>query len=297
MYLIDASKTSYILNSLASVLNQHSITFDVHYWGINPHHLHNPLHKHSFFEICYVVEGQGIYQDDGIEFALETGTLFCSRPEIWHQIRSRNEMYLVYVAFDVIPIHSGSEMLERFNKLYRTNQFLISNSQNSSSALLWSALLKHFETPEYINKEIIVSIAQALLLSFYSAFTEHTEKTFQLPKDKASLYLLNQAKAFIRDNLEQPLNLDDLANYLHISGRHLSRLFTAEIGHSYVAYVKSERIRSAANLLKYTNEPIKNISEKVGFNSVHYFTKAFSTIMGIPPGAYRNNHTTESPPL
>jgi AraC-like DNA-binding protein/mannose-6-phosphate isomerase-like protein (cupin superfamily) len=291
MFPIDHSKAQYILNSFASVLNQHSITFNVHYWGIDPHHLRNPLHKHSFYEICYVIEGQGIYRDDGSQFPLDKGTLFCSRPEIWHQISSPEEMNLIYVAFEVDPEHSNKEMLERFNTLYRTNHFFLPHSENSVTALLWTALIKQFESPDFLVKENIVSIAQSLLLSFYTTFSEHDEKSIHLPRGKAAVYLLNQAKAFIRDNLTQPLHLDTLANYLHISGRHLSRLFTDEAGENYVTFVQSERIRSAANLLKYTNDPIKDIAEKVGFNSVHYFTKAFSSKTGLPPGEYRKKHS------
>jgi AraC-like DNA-binding protein len=290
MFQIDLSKAMHILNSYAGVLQQNSITFNIHYWGIDPFHLKNPLHKHSFFEICYVMEGQGIYIDAGIQFPLEKGTLFCSRPEIWHQIHSPSKMYLVFVAFEVDPAQSAPEMLERFNTLYRTNQFIIHNCENSATVLIWTALLKQFESPDLLIKENIASIAQALLLSFYTAFTEHNEKAILLPRGKSSVSLLNQAKAFIRDNLSQPLHLGTIANYLHVSGRHLSRLFTDETGQSYVVFVQAERIRSAANLLKYTTDPIKDISEKVGFNSVHYFTKAFSVRMGIPPGEYRNMH-------
>jgi AraC-like DNA-binding protein/mannose-6-phosphate isomerase-like protein (cupin superfamily) len=293
MFLIDPSKALNILNNYAYVIQQQSITFNVHYWGIDPFHLKNPLHKHSFFEICYVIEGAGIYIDEGIQFPLEKGTLFCSRPEIWHQIHSQTEMFLVYVAFEVDPANTSSEMSERFNTLYRTNCFIIHNSENSATALLWRALIQQFLTPELIIKENIISIAQSLLLSFYTTFTEHNEQTIQLPKGKSSVHLLNQAKAFIRDNLSQPLHLDIVADYLHVSGRHLSRLFTEETGQNYVTFVQSERIRSAANLLTLTNDPIKDISEKVGFNSVHYFTKTFSSIMRMPPAMYRSKHDSQ----
>ena len=31
--------------------------FTVHYWGVNSRHFSNAPHKHSFFEICYVLHG------------------------------------------------------------------------------------------------------------------------------------------------------------------------------------------------------------------------------------------------
>lgn len=101
---------------------------------------------------------------------------------------------------------------------------------------------------------------------------------------------LYQAKLFIRDNLSEPLKLEDVANYLHISSRHLSRIFSTELCESFSNYIRKERVKEAACLLEMTNIPIKEIADVAGFGSVHYFTRVFTTMMNVSPAKYRNDY-------
>jgi len=99
--------------------------------------------------------------------------------------------------------------------------------------------------------------------------------------------LLYQAKLYIRDNLSVPIHSKELANYLHISERHLSRLFARETGASLSDYVRKERVRKAETLLKTSILSIQEIAEETGFSSVHYFTRLFKQATGLSPGQYR----------
>lgn len=102
-----------------------------------------------------------------------------------------------------------------------------------------------------------------------------------------------QAKLFIRDNLSSQFRLVDLANHLHISGRHLSRVFHQELGKSFTDYLRQERIQRAALLLTTTNESIKQVAEETGFINVYYFTKVFTAEMKTPPGKFRKQLADE----
>ncbi|MNR24953.1 Multiple antibiotic resistance protein MarA [compost metagenome] len=98
---------------------------------------------------------------------------------------------------------------------------------------------------------------------------------------------MKRAKLYIRDNLAQALQLKDVANYLNVSERHLSRLFSEGIHESFTNYIRGERIRQAAHLLLSSDLPIKEIAEMTGFSSVHYFTRTFLLEKKIPPGRFR----------
>jgi len=78
-----------------------------------------------------------------------------------------------------------------------------------------------------------------------------------------------------------------VAEHLHISHRHLSRLFTKHLDVTFTQYIRSEKINKAAILLATTDLPIKRVSQKVGFDTVHYFSSVFKKIMDIPPGEFR----------
>jgi AraC family transcriptional regulator of arabinose operon len=88
--------------------------------------------------------------------------------------------------------------------------------------------------------------------------------------------LVELAKRFVRDNLSLPLKLKDVAIYLHVSDRHLSRMFRKHSGETFGQCLCRERLQLAESMLKTTVFAIKQIA---GFQSVHYFTRCFGGIL------------------
>lgn len=266
-------------------LRSNEASFYVHYWGATRHHYDNPLHKHSFFEMCYVVDGEGTYKDNGIEYPLGSGSIFCSRPDIWHQIQSKTGLYLFFVAFELDESESTEETKQQFHRLKHKERFLIHEAHGTPSALIWRALISQ-ASQKLSLQDALSHLSHALLWSFIPLFKAQIEaKQKHLPQTSTTLY---QAKLFIRDNFSQPLRLEDVADYLHISARHLSRLFSIETGETFSKYVQKKRVRQASNLLTTTDLPIKHIAEETGFSSVHYFTRVFTNKTGKSPAQFRN---------
>jgi AraC-like DNA-binding protein len=253
-----------------------------------------------------VVSGTGRYLDDGAWFTLEPGTLFLSRPGIWHQIKSEQGMYLLYVSFEPLAGRCDPAALQQYQTMHTTERFFLQTAEQTSSVLLWHALMRQLEAPHRLSKEALSPLAHALLVSFYGTFREPDADLYDIPLPKADDRLLKRARIFIKDNLSQPLPLDSIARYFNVSGRHLSRMFADKLGVNYVNYVQQERIRHASELLAYTGLPIQAIADKTGFNSVHYFTRVFAKETGLPPGEYRSSlneaasndpHSGKRPPL
>ncbi len=281
------------LNQTVLRLKGDEASFIIHYWGVVPAHYDNPVHKHSFFEVCYVIEGSGSYADSGMIHKLEPGMLFCSRPEIWHQIRSESGMFLIYVAFDFIETESGLRAAAEFRDMLQAFNYMTSAGTEEPVIMVWKALLHQAGQQMIGLTDAVNALGYALLCSFPQVFNAKKQGDSDKGRERyswaASSRALYKAKLFIQDNLSQPLHLDDVADSLHVSRRHLSRLFSTETGQTYIQYVKQERIRQSIYLLKTTNHPIKEIAELTGFTSVHYFTNVFTAEMGMSPGQYRSD--------
>ncbi|MFC5404044.1 AraC family transcriptional regulator [Cohnella soli] len=288
MELEEAARCWAYLNTVALKLENESACFKVHYWGIDTCHLDNLVHRHSFFEICYVLDGEGTYWEPDSHFALAKGTMFMTRPGVTHQIRSESGMYLLFIAFELDEHRSEESIVQSFARLSRSERFIIDRADNSPAALTWLALFAYLAAPDSMAEPYVRSVALSLLLSFYPTFKSDQTETDYLPiKYKASVHTLNRAIRFLRDNLSQPLTLTEIADYLHISSRHLSRLFRQELGMSFIDYVLQEKLQRSAYHLKNSSLSIQEIAELSGFNSVHYFTRLFTRKMGISPGRYR----------
>lgn len=277
------------LNQYVHRLSHNGASFHIHYWGAMPKHYNNIFHKHSFFEICYVIDGEGYYLESGKMNSLHANTMFLSRPDVLHQIESEKGLFILYVAFELIESESNEEWIKIMEKAKQCSEVMIHVKEETIATLLWKSLLQQATKTDYVFfEETLSSLGSSLIQSLLEMFTSfpHNETQENLPDPYSSL--LNEVKLHIRDNLFGPLKLSDVANHFHISGRHLSRMFVQELGVSFSDVVQNERIQRAATLLKTTNLSIKDVAQESGFSTVHYFTSVFTSIMGQTPGRFRD---------
>ncbi len=275
-----------ILNDYAANLSGSELSFYVHYWGGEKKLYTNHVHKHSFFEICYVIDGEGTYEEGLLRMPIGPGTLFMSRPHLKHQIISEEGLYILFIAFELIPSESSKDGVAAFQYLEKSRTFFIPQAENSTPVLMWFALLRQVSSSRRFFDDGVLALACALVTSFDNAFSDEHGAVRASTVQPSSSTLVHRAKLYIRDNLSQELKLSSVADYLHVSSRHLSRLFGEDLGQSYSTYVRKERIRQAVSLLTTTEWSIKRIAEETGFDTVHYFTTVFKAEMGEPPGQF-----------
>jgi len=76
-----------------------------------------------------------------------------------------------------------------------------------------------------------------------------------------------------------------LAARVHVSTRHLARLFRAELGTTPARYVESVRVDAAVRLL-HDGHSVTAIAQRVGMGSPETLRRAFVNRMGVPPAVY-----------
>jgi AraC-like DNA-binding protein/mannose-6-phosphate isomerase-like protein (cupin superfamily) len=291
----DYKKMSRILNETAVDLRGDDISFKVQYWGAVPVHLDNHLHRHSFFEVCYVLSGEGIYLESDEEYSLGPGTMFCSRPGKWHQIKSEAGIELYYVAFEVDRARSSEDTVNRYLQMMKVNKVVVPLVDETITAQTWRMLFTLCTQNRTMIKELILSYSFALLVSFCSEFAEVVESEDLPEHQQISSYYLQRANLFIEDNLSSSLSLSQLSAYLNISERHLSRLFAEKVGQTLSHYVQERRVRKSMELLLEKDWTISRIAQETGFESIHYFTRVFTRKLGVAPGKFRKSQLSEIP--
>lgn len=274
------------LNLHASVLKGQEATFRVHEWSANPKHMQNAAHNSYCYRMSYVVDGQGYYFERNISSPLFKGTIFCSRPGHWRKIQSHHGMSILSVIFEIVHHESSETYIRKFNNLNR--QCIRTNADNTLTGNIWMSLWTQVEQLQsQMNPKVTASLAYSLIASIPQLFDEMGSEPVHVDKTNNPSLLFQKVCSFINSNLAQPLKLQDVARALYISGRHLSRLFTEEIGQTFTEYIRIQRIKQATRLLIETTMTIEQISQETGFSSAFYFSKVFTTEMGMPPGKFR----------
>ncbi len=103
------------------------------------------------------------------------------------------------------------------------------------------------------------------------------------------LQIMMYAREYIKENFQTNITLEKIASELNISTYYLSRIFSSENSFTLSSYLTSVRMENAAKLLVNPGLNISDVSQKVGFNDPHYFSKIFKIHYRISPKTFRSN--------
>lgn len=99
--------------------------------------------------------------------------------------------------------------------------------------------------------------------------------------------------SYIRNHINAPLSLDDVAASIGRSVSYTGNLFKKETGKTLGTYIAECRLSEAKSLLLYTEMTLSEISSYLCFSSQSYFQNVFKKEYGVTPMQYRKQHHTE----
>lgn len=100
--------------------------------------------------------------------------------------------------------------------------------------------------------------------------------------------IVQEAIDFISKNLNaRPLTVEKIAQHLHFSARHLSRVFRRDTGMTVMEFVAKRRMEYACQLLLESQFNISKIGGTCGYKTASSFVKAFQRHFGCSPSSYR----------
>lgn len=107
--------------------------------------------------------------------------------------------------------------------------------------------------------------------------------------DRQDVLVMRRVRDRIDREFAQPLNVEDLAQGVHMSAGHLSREFRRIYGEPPYSYLMTRRIERAMTLLRRGDLSVTEICFAVGFSSLGTFSSRFSELVGVSPSAYRDD--------
>jgi len=97
---------------------------------------------------------------------------------------------------------------------------------------------------------------------------------------------VGQVMWLLKQNLAEPLSLEELGKKIGCSHFYLSRVFSAQTGHTITQHLRRLRMERAAELLKTGRHNVTEAALEVGYNSLSHFSAAFHETFGCCPGLY-----------
>ncbi len=102
-----------------------------------------------------------------------------------------------------------------------------------------------------------------------------------------------KVKKYIIENFNRDISMDDAAKETNLSYHYFSKFFKDSTGKSFVEYLTELRVAKSRELLRETNDSIKEICYKIGYSDPNYYCKIFKRVTGRTPTEYRDNQQSD----
>jgi len=268
------------------------------YWGIiGARWWRNYLHAHSFIEVCYAYRGHGTFRILDQEHRVQAGDVFIAKPREHHEVvSSRSSPLGVYFwGYTLTPTSGRSlapsdDVIDALLHAFTTSGRAVGRvGRGYERTLLMLAEEMAYTAPGYLAATH--QLAFKLVLDTARGVTD-TNSIFQTVTPPASNTASETAEIVLRylqDNFSRRTEVRDVASQVHLSERHVSRLFRAATGTSILDYLTRLRMEAACRLLQENQLSIKQVARAVGYPDAHYFTTLFGRWIGVTPAAYRKS--------
>ncbi len=168
------------------------------------------------------------------------------------------------------------------DRLYTFDRNIFTSSGMTAGIDMALALVERWDSPliaARVAQEMVINIRRPENVTQRNIFLDFKNHF------NADVY---RAQQILSTELRSTFTVGDLARQLHLSPRHLARLFRDHTGETIQAYRDRVRIKLGERLLQHSEKSIKEISIECGFENTRQFLRIWKKYRGCTPTAYRS---------
>ncbi len=141
------------------------------------------------------------------------------------------------------------------------------------------------------NEEFYLEEVKGILISFLAGIARNNgNREADVCQDDSEIksnVLVSDALTYIKEHYMEPIRIEKLAGYCHISETHFRRLFSSCINMGPLEYINLVRIQNACEMLRKTDALVSDIAFRCGFSTLSTFNRNFKQVTGRSPYEWR----------
>ncbi len=263
---------------------------NIHYFEFTNQY-HTTAASHNFCELLYCDRGAITVNAENYSGTVSDNQLIIHRP---------NEMHSLSCGDDVAPnvIIIGFECDNKELEYFSHTPVTLSSEQKKMIADAMkegmSVYTPPFDLPNIpeMNKreDFPFGADQMIKLKLESLLISIIRDNKQLHlSHRSDVHRQSRIEAihqYITENYTEKILLDNICFIFGTNKTTLCKDFKNEYNMTVLNYINALKIREAKALLRENMLSVTEISEKLGFNSIHYFSRLFKKITGHSPKEY-----------
>ena len=253
---------------------------------------HGPLHINKSIEICVCLEGHAYLQLEDRMVVLEPGQFFAVMPrtlhnecipadeectDIWLNLRQDQRIRAVVAAKD-----ADDEFGIQYVRAVLVDPLI--------KSLLKESLERELDSQDFGARILVknrmvdamIAMIRQLELEDQGQTVKHWQKS-----------VVSEVVDYLHHHSTERVELQDLAEHMAISVKHLNRIFKEATGTTIVNYANNIRLEQAKYYLTTTDLKIKDIAQLLNYYDQYHFGRIFKQATGKSPVEFRKGKREE----
>jgi len=251
------------------------------------------LHFHNYLEIGYCYEGEGTLTLGERDYRFTGGEISVIPRNYPHTTNSDpgtiSKWEYLFVDVDGLleELYQKGGNVKRMKYLqHRINSQALFRAIEEAPGL--AKMIRGILDVMRETKEFYLEEAKGLMVALLVSIARET------PDEKGPVEIngkvtipVSRALDYITLHYMEPLRVEELARWCHISETHFRRVFSTYMHMGPLEYINLVRVQSACNYLKNTDESMADIAGKCGFTTLSTFNRNFKQVTGVSPSEWR----------
>ena len=252
--------------------------------------------KHDFWEFLYVDKGEVEVMAESLGFKLKQGEIIFHKPNEFHNVWANGKVApnLIVVSFEC-----KSPAIKYYeNKILGINDFeknllvqIINEAKEAYTSELDITYLNKLEKRQeslFGCEQLIKIYLEQLLISMVRKgnSVNSSSRLSTATKERSDSDLLKRINDYLNENVAKNLTFDDVCRFSNLSRTSLKVLFKDKVGTGVMEHFKKLKIEEAKKMIREGQYNFTQISEILGYTSIHYFSRHFKNVTDMTPSQY-----------
>lgn len=250
-----------------------------YYYSIRSYDYHFDGEAHDYFELTYVDLGAMTTVVEGVRYELKERDLMIYGPGQFHtqEISSEGPCSYVTIIFDM----ESSQFEPLLNRVFPYDKKI--------HTLIKTFILESTSQLPYMNSLMLCLLQETIIRLLQNDFVGSHAENEHLVTGARQHYqdeFLEKILAYIDDNICKPMTIAEICQKFSLSRSSLQILFKENMNQSPKKYINEQKMEKSRQMICEDKYTISEIALMMGFNSIHYFSRAFTQKYHISPSEY-----------
>ncbi len=247
-----------------------------------------PPHRQWCYEISYIVSGEGTFGTNDRLYPVRPNDVYLNGRSETHTILADRGSRLRYL-FLGFDIPETSDCASDYADILRFFDTIDTPCRADVCGVgeLLRRLTQEFYWKQPCFEEIVAASLRLLILRVYRNGLGGTEPSGFAP-DASRPYgaVIYTVCRCIDDQIDSLTSVGDIAQRLGYSTSYLSHVFREKTGETLQACLRRKKMERAVFLMRNAGYSPSQAAERLGYQSLQAFSKAFRSVYGCSPTSY-----------